>query len=97
MDIEGAEPALARPIPNKVKFEPGLEVAYQGERYAIVEMVDLNRFLVENAVTKARAIVGAGDLSIWITEQQIERRKVPDLSSIPEERRAIGLRRQEVI
>jgi len=96
MDIE-TELDLARPLPNRVRYGKGVEVAYQGKRHVIIEVVDLHRFLVESAETQERVIATAGDLSIWTSGGQIERRKTPDLSSIPEAKRAIGLRRQEVI
>ena len=96
MEIEG-EVELARPIANRIRFVKGVKVTHQGALHSIIEMVDLNRFLVENAETQERTVVSVGDLSIWVGNQKVERRKVPDLSSIPKERREIGLRRQQVI
>lgn len=91
------EEELARPLPSKIRLKKDVEVAYRGLRHTIISVVDLNRFLIENAETQERVVAGAGDLSIWTGEEHLERRKIPDLTSIPEEKRKIGLRRQEVI
>jgi|SRR5579859_187267 len=96
MEIEG-KVDLARPVSNKIRFEKGVEVSCRDDRHVIIEVVDLNRYLVENSETQERIVVGAGDLSIWTGDAQVERRKIPDLSSIPKERREVGLRRQAVI
>ncbi len=87
---------LARPLPNRFKLKPGIDVGYQGKHHVIIAQIDVHLFLVENQETQERYQAEVTKLTYWV-DPGVARRKVPDLATISEQKIAIGLKRQEKI
>lgn len=87
---------LARPVPQAFHPAPGVEVEHDGRHCVVVAAVALAEVLVEDLETKERLRARLAEIRVWVGPS-VERRKIPDLALLSEERLAIGDRRKEAI
>lgn len=87
---------FARPMPQTFRPKPGVEVEHGGRRCVVIEAIALAEVLVEDLETRERLRARLAEIRLWVGPP-VERRKIPDLALLSEERVVIGDRRKEAI